>query len=78
MLYKPMPVRKYLKLLRIAGWKLEKGSIDWNLFNENDQFQCSIIVSHGKNTTQEVTAYSVQKTEKAFKQAGLKWPPIKK
>jgi len=38
---------------------------------------CSIKISHG-NTKQEVIAPCVHRTEKEFKQRGLKWPPSKK
>jgi len=76
--FKPMPVKKYLQYIRIVNWKLEKGSIDWKLFNEDDKLICTIMISHGKKTNEEVTAYCVQKTEKAFKEAGLSWPPRKK
>lgn len=76
--FKPMPVKKYLEYIRIANWQLEKGSIDWKLFNEEGKLICAIMISHGKRTNQEVTAYCVHKTENAFKKAGLLWPPIKK
>lgn len=78
MTYKPLPVKKYLQYIRIAGWKLEKGKIDWNLYNDRDIFICSIKIAHGKNTTQEVIADSVKKTQRAFEERGLKWPPLKK
>lgn len=78
MSFKPMPVKKYLEYLKRANWRLEKGSIDWKLYNEKDNLICAIMISHGKNTNQEITAYCVNKTEKAFKQAGLSWPPKKK
>jgi hypothetical protein len=40
---------------------------------------CTIKITHGKNTKGgEIPAYHVKKTEKVFKQEGLKWPPKKK
>lgn len=75
MSFKPLAPKMFEKYIECVGWKLEKGSIDWNLYNENDCFICSIIISHGKNTKSEVTAFSVHKVKKAFEERGLKWPP---
>lgn len=36
--YKPMPPRIYLDYIKSAGWTLEKGKIDWNLYDENGNF----------------------------------------
>jgi hypothetical protein len=77
--YKPMSLRTYLRYLKAVGWTLEKGGIDYNLYNENGGLVCSVKVSHGKNTTSnEVVAHSVNKTEKAFIERGFSWPPSKK
>jgi hypothetical protein len=76
--YKPLPLKTFLSYIRIVGWKLEKGGIDWNLYNDKDQFVCSIIIAHGKRTKEEVVAYSVHKVERVFKMKGLLWPPKKK
>jgi hypothetical protein len=43
--FKPMPVKKYKEYIRIANWKLEKGSIDWKLFNEEGNLVCAIMIS---------------------------------
>jgi hypothetical protein len=59
MTYKPMSIKQYEKFIKAAKWKLEKGKIDWNLYNETGNFICSIIIAHGKNTKSEVTALSV-------------------
>ena len=77
MTYKPLSIKQYEKFIKIAKWKLEKGKIDWNLYNEHGDFICSIIIAHGKNTKSEVTARSVNKTKKAFEERGLSWPPEK-
>lgn len=77
MTYKPMPVNKYKQLLKVVGWKLQKGKVDWNLYNQNGEFICSIIVAHGKRTKTEITALSVNKTAQKFKERGLLWPPKK-
>lgn len=77
--FKPMPLKIFLSHIKTAGWVLKKGSIDYNLFDHNDGFACSIKVSHGKNTkSNEVPAISVKKTEKEFQKRGLIWPPKKK
>ncbi len=77
MVYKPLEERTYLKYLRYARWKLEKGSIDFKLYDENGAFVCAIKICHGKNTKKEVAARSVQRTEQEFKERGLTWPPKK-
>lgn len=77
--YKPLPLRIYLQYIKIVGWTIKKGGVDYNLYNENGDFICAIKISHGRNSsTNEVVAICVQKTEKAFKIRGWKWPPVKK
>jgi hypothetical protein len=76
--YKPMSQQFFRKYIEMVGWSLEKGGIDWNLYDENKVFICSIKIAHGKNTKEEVVANSVHKTEKFFKEKGLSWPPKKK
>jgi hypothetical protein len=79
MSYKPLPLRVYLRYIKIVGWTLEKGGVDYNLYNENGGFVCAIKVTHGSNTkSNEVAAQSVQKTEREFKTRGWTWPPSKK
>ena len=71
--------RRYPQFNRAAlSESLEKAGIDWKLYDENKHFLCTIIIAHGKKTKEEVVAYSVQKTERAFKVRGLAWPPRKK
>ena len=79
MSYKPLPLRVYFRLIKLVGWTLEKGGIDYNLYNETHGFICAIKVTHGKNSkSNEVTAQSIQKTEREFKRRGWTWPPLKK
>lgn len=78
MTFKPLDEKIYRKYLKIAGWKLIKGSIDYNLYDEEDKFVCTIKISHGKGKKKEVIAFCVNKTIKHFKERGLKWPPKKK
>ena len=73
--YKPMSIKQFEKYIKVVGWKFIKGSIDWNLYDEKDYLICSFIISHGKNTKSEVTAFSIHKIKKAFNERGLKWPP---
>ena len=43
-----------------------------------NSFVCAIAIAHGKNAEKGIKAYSVDKAKKAFKEAGLTWPPKKK
>ncbi len=70
MVYKPLEERTYLEYLKLAGWKLLKGSIDYNLLDDKGIFMCSIKISHGKGQKREVVAFSVNKTEKSLKKEG--------
>lgn len=76
--YKPIPTNKYQKYIEIVDWKLKKGSIDWNLYDEKESFLCSIKIIHGKGKKHEVAAVSVKKTENLFKKRGWSWPPRRK
>ena len=76
--YKPMPPKIYENYVKSVGWKLEKGKIDWNLYDDNNNYICTIKISHGNRTKSEVIAPSVKKTEQEFKKRGLTWPPKKK
>lgn len=78
MTFKPLDEKTYLRYLRIVGWSLRKGSIDYKLYDDTDKFVCAIKISHGKKTKEEVVAMSVQKTAREFKERGLLWPPRKK
>jgi hypothetical protein len=79
MVYKPLDEREFRRLIKIAGWSLVKSGIDYNLLDENGNYVCSIKITHGKNTKGgEIIAHCVQKTERMFKERGLKWPPKKK
>lgn len=78
MVYKPLDEKTYRQFLKMAGWSLLKGSIDYKLVDENNTFICAIKISHGKKSKQEVVARSTQRTEQEFKKRGLIWPPKKK
>jgi len=78
MTYKPLALKIFLQYIRALGWTLKKGGKDWNLYNDEGQFVCSVIIAHGKKTKEEVVAYSVHKVEKIVKAKGLLWPPKKK
>ena len=74
---KPIPEHLFNRYLRILGWRLEKGGIDYNLYN-GDHFLCSIKIIHSKGKKREVSPSSVQKTKKLCEEKGLQWPPKKK
>ena len=76
--FKPIDEKIYRQYLKIVGWRLDKGSIDYKLHDEDGTFLCAIKIAHGKKSKQEVVAHSVQKTEKHFKKRGWSWPPKKK
>jgi len=40
--YKPMPFRTFQQYLKCVSWSLEKGSIDYNLYDDKGHFICSI------------------------------------
>jgi hypothetical protein len=75
---KPLDERKYEAYLRLVGWKLEKGGIDYNLLDERGNYLCSIKINHSKGKKREVSSTSIRKTEKEFNERGLSWPPQKK
>jgi hypothetical protein len=76
--FKPLDEKTYLRYLKTVGWSLKKGSIDYKLYDDKDQFVCAIKISHGRKTKEEVVAMSVQITAREFKERGLVWPPRKK
>jgi hypothetical protein len=67
MVYKPLNEKAYRKFLKLVKWDLVKGKIDYKLLDENGIYICTIQISHSKQGKQEITAYSVQKTEREFK-----------
>ena len=75
---KPITAQQYLKYLKLIGWNLEKGGIDYNLYNAEKQFLCSIKIAHGKGKKREVVPGSVRKTERFCEKVGIIWPPKKK
>lgn len=54
MTYKPLPTSKYRQFVKTLGWSLEKGSIDWKLYDEKGAFLCTIIIAHGKKAKEEI------------------------
>lgn len=76
--FKPLDEKIYRQYLKMVGWSLVKGSIDYKLYDENGAFLCAIKIAHGKKSKQEVVAHSVHKTEVEFKKRGWSWPPQKK
>lgn len=46
--YKPIEESAYLEYLKIVGWRLVKGGIDYNLFDEKNLFLCTIKIAHEK------------------------------
>jgi hypothetical protein len=75
---KRLEERKYLVLLKLVGWDLKKGGVDYNLVDEQGHFLCAIKIIHAKGKKREVLASSIRKTEFEFKERGWSWPPQKK
>lgn len=67
MVYKPLKVKTYAGYIKLVGFSLEKGGVDWNLYDEKGNFLCSIKIAHGKRTKQEVVSNSVQKQKRFSK-----------
>jgi hypothetical protein len=75
---KPIEEQKYKAYLKIVGWSLKKGSIDYNLHDESGKYLCTIKVIHGNGKKREISPSSVRKTEQEFNERGWIWPPQKK
>lgn len=75
---KPLEERKYLRYLKMVGWDLVKGGIDYSLCDTNGKYLCTIKILHSKGKKREVSASSIRKTEHEFKERGWTWPPEKK
>jgi hypothetical protein len=75
---KPMEEADFRKYIKQIGWCLEKGKIDYNLYNGEGKLLGSIKISHGKNKKREICAGSVRKTQKLCEERGIVWPPRKK
>ena len=56
MVFKPLEKKVFLKYIKSANWSLEKGGIDWNLYDENNVFLCSIKIAHGRHAKEEIVA----------------------
>lgn len=67
-MYKPMKLKHYLSMIHQFGWRLEKGAIDWVLRDEEDNYLCTIKISHPG--PREVVASSVKKTLKLLAERG--------
>lgn len=72
------PVEENRKFIRRLGWHLQKGGIDYNLYDKDKKFLCSIKIIHAKGKKREVAPSSVCKTMKFCEERNKKWPPPKK
>jgi len=41
--FKPLPIKTFEKFIEAVGGSLEKGAVDWNLYNEKSDFICSVM-----------------------------------
>jgi hypothetical protein len=74
---KPIPEQLFRRYLKTLGLRLEKGSIDYNLY-EGNHFLCAREITHGRGKKREISPDSVRKIEKICVKMGLAWPPKKK
>lgn len=44
--FKPMPEREYRYYIKLVGWTLQKGKVDWNLYTDKGEFVCAIAIAH--------------------------------
>lgn len=75
---KPIEEDAYRKYLRILGWHLKKGGVDYTLYDQDEHLLCAVKINHGKGKKREVSPSSVRKTEKLCEERGFVWPPKKK
>lgn len=75
---KPVEESTYCHYLKMVGWSLEKGGIDYKLRDEYGHYLCAIKISHAKGRKREVVPGSIRKTIQMFKLRGWSWPPQKK
>jgi len=68
-MYKPIKLRDYLRWIRQYGWSMRKDKVDWSLLDRNGNRVCTIKILHPG--PKEISAGSVQKTEKELKTRGL-------
>lgn len=60
----------FTPMKRRFGWYLEKGSIDWKLYDANGGFLCTIKITHPGN---EIIPMHVHKVKKMCQERGLIW-----
>jgi hypothetical protein len=68
--FKPMKRKSYEAWIHQYGWSLQKGSIDWVLFDAEGKTQV-LQIKENHPGPKEITANSVKKTRKALQKAGL-------
>ena len=69
MTFKPIPVKQFEKRLKRLGFSWKKGGIDWNVYDADGIFVCSVKINHpGENV---VSATSVQKFDRKLKERDM-------
>jgi len=68
-MFKPMPTKKFRKWLKQLGWNVEKGGIDWHIYDENGHYVCTVILQHPGEDV--VKAASVKNLQTHLKERGL-------
>lgn len=65
--YKPIDEKIYRQYLKIVGWHLIKGGIDYKLFDENGAFLGAIKIAHGKKVSKKLSHIVLIKQSKNLK-----------
>lgn len=69
MAFKPVPSKKFAKWVKSLGWSIEKGGIDWHVYDENGNYVCTVVLQHpGENV---VKATSVKNFQMHLKERDL-------
>ena len=68
--FKPMPFKKFFKMIQGWEWTFEKTGKDWSLYDKQGVFICSVIRQHPGEDV--IVAHSVTKVLKEAKERGKK------
>jgi len=64
-----MPTKKFAKWVKSLGWTIEKGGIDWHVYNELGNYVCTVILQHPGEDV--VKAKSVKNFQMHLRERGL-------
>lgn len=67
--FKPMPTKKFKKWIQGFGWHIEKGGTDWHIYDENENYVCTVVLQHPGEDV--VKATSVKNFQKHLRERGF-------